>query len=108
MDDFYNVDWFFWATFGSSVFSASKGIAGFLLNGPCTLIPMDGLFGGMGKMGFVLLVLNISCSMVAKGLLLIPFHEDTKYWARILELPGVIVICQKVFCIGIQILNFSH
>ena len=42
---------FFIATFASSVLSAAKGMADFLLNGPCKLLPNDGLFGGMGKMG---------------------------------------------------------
>ena len=61
---------FFIATFASSVFSASKGIAGFLLHGPCKLVPTDGLFGGMGKLGFILLVLNIASTLCGKGVLL--------------------------------------
>ena len=61
---------FFLATFISSVFSASKGIAGFLLHGPCKLVPTDGLFGGMGKLGFILLVLNIASTICGKGVLL--------------------------------------
>ena len=59
---------FFLATFISSVFSASKGIAGFLLHGPCKLVPTDGLFGGMGKLGFILLVLNIAATLCGKAL----------------------------------------
>ena len=39
----------FVATFSSSVFSATKGLADFLLNGPCNLLPNDGLCGGIGK-----------------------------------------------------------
>ena len=61
---------FFFATFASSVFSASKGIAGFLLHGPCKLVPTDGLFGGMGKLGFILLVLNIATTICGKGAVL--------------------------------------
>ena len=61
---------FFLATFISSVFSASKGIAGFLLHGPCKLVPTDGLFGGMGKLGFILLLLNIASTLCGKGVLL--------------------------------------
>ena len=61
---------FFLATFTSSVFSASKGIAGFLLHGPCKLVPTDGLFGGMGKLGFILLVFNIAATVCGKGVLL--------------------------------------
>ena len=61
---------FFQAAFVSSVFSASKGIAGFLLHGPCKLVPTDGLFGGMGKLGFILLVFNIATTLCGKGILL--------------------------------------
>ena len=61
---------FFLATLASSVFSASKGIAGFLIHGPCKLVPADGLFGGMGKLGFILLVLNIASTLCGKGVLL--------------------------------------
>ena len=61
---------FFLATFTSSVFSASKGIAGFLLHGPCKLVPTDGHFGGMGKLGFILLLLNIASTLCGKGFLL--------------------------------------
>ena len=61
---------FFLATFISSVFTASKGIAGFLLHGPCKLVPTDGPFGGMGKLGFILLVFNIATTLCGKGILL--------------------------------------
>ena len=61
---------FFLATFISSAFSASKGIAGFLLHGPCKLVPTDGHFGGMGKLGFILLLLNIASTLCGKGVLL--------------------------------------
>ena len=61
---------FFLASFTSSVFSASKGIAGFLLHGPCKIVPADGLFGGMGKLGFILLVINIASTLCGKGVLL--------------------------------------
>ena len=61
---------FFQAAFLSSVFSASKGIAGFLLHGPCKLVPTDGLFGGMGKLGFILLVFNIALTLCGKGVVL--------------------------------------
>ena len=61
---------FFQAAFLSSVFSASNGIAGFLLHGPCKLVSTDGLFGGMGKLGFILLVLNIATTLCGKGVVL--------------------------------------
>ena len=58
---------FFIATFASSVLSAAKGMADFLLNGPCKLLPADGLFGGMGKMGYIFLLINIAFTLCAKG-----------------------------------------
>ena len=61
---------FFYATFGSSIISAAKGLANFLLNGPCKLLPNDGLFGGMGKMGYIFLVINIAFTICGKGLTL--------------------------------------
>ena len=57
----------FVATFSSSVFSATKGLADFLLNGPCKLLPNDGLCGGMGKMGYIFLLINIALTLCAKG-----------------------------------------
>ena len=60
----------FIATFVSSVFSAAKGLGDFLLNGPCKLVPNDGLFGGMGKMGYIFLVINIAATICGKGLTL--------------------------------------
>ena len=60
----------FWATFTSSVFSASKGIADFLLNGPCKLVSREGLAGGMLKMGYIFLVFNIIASICSKGTVL--------------------------------------
>ena len=62
---------FFIATFASSVLSAAKGVADFLLNGPCKLLPADGLFGGMGKMGYIFLVINIAMTIFGKGIILI-------------------------------------
>ena len=58
---------FFIATFSSSVFSAAKGFTDFLLNGPCKLLPNDGLFAGLGKMGYVFLLINIAITICAKG-----------------------------------------
>ena len=61
---------FFIATFASSILSAAKGLADFLLNGPCKLLPNDGLFGGMGKMGYIFLVINIAFTICGKGVTL--------------------------------------
>ena len=66
---------FFIATFASSVLSAAKGVADFLLNGPCKLLPSDGLFGGMGKMGYIFLVMNIAITIFGKGIFLIGISD---------------------------------
>ena len=62
----FNTNPLFLATFFSSLVSASKGMAEFLLQGPCRLLTKDGLFGGIGTFGFLLLTLNISLSMLGK------------------------------------------
>ena len=54
-----------------SVVSASKGLADFLLHGPCKLLPTNGKLDGMGTVGYLLLFLNIAATMVAKGITLI-------------------------------------
>ena len=61
----------FLATFITSVLSASLGIAKFLKLGPCRLIPNEGILGGYGSLSFLLLLLNVACTMVAKGLILV-------------------------------------
>ena len=60
----------FLVTFFTSLVSASKGMAEFLLQGPCRLLTKDGLFGGIGTFGFLLLTLNISLSIIGKLILL--------------------------------------
>ena len=60
----------FVATFATSVVSASLGIAKFLKLGPCRLIPNEGILGGYGSLNFLLLLFNVACTMVAKGLIL--------------------------------------
>ena len=64
---------FFILTFTLSVVSASKGLADFLLHGPCKLLPTTGNFNGMGTVGYLLLFLNICFTMVAKGLVAMPW-----------------------------------
>ena len=66
----FNTNPWFLATFFTSLVSASKGIAEFLLQGPCRLLTKDGLFGGVGTFGFLLLTLNISLSIIGKLILL--------------------------------------
>ena len=75
--EIYDIDPLFLATFATSLISASKGIASFLMDGPCKLVPKNGLFGGLGTMGFIFLCLNIIATLISKGLMLaFAFSED--------------------------------
>ena len=60
----------FLISFFSSLFSASKGIADFLLLGPGRLLTKDGPFSGIGTFGYILLTINIFCSILGKLILL--------------------------------------
>ena len=101
---FYNLDSLFFATFLTSLVSAAKGIASFLLEGPCKLLPQKGLFGGMGTMGFIFLSLNITSTLLGKAFLLFISYEgiayDFKdpngkvilYWALFNLIPQLIMV----------------
>ena len=54
----------FYATTGLSIISASFGIANFLRNGPCRLIPDEGSLGS-----FLLLIINVGTALVSKALM---------------------------------------
>ena len=84
----------FIATFVSSVFSASKGLGDFLLNGPCKLLPNDGFFGGMGKMGYIFLLINIAFTLCAKGISLglERINMSVIHWACFNILPQFIMV----------------
>ena len=60
----------FIATFTTSVFTASLGIAKFLKTGPCGLVTDQGPLGGHGTLAFLILMLNITSTIVSKGLML--------------------------------------
>ena len=60
----------FIATFVSSVFTATLGIAKFLKTGPCRLVPDHGPLGGYGTLAFLMLMLNIASTIVSKGTML--------------------------------------
>ena len=70
--------WFL-VIFFSSLFSAAKGIADFLLLGPCRLLTKDGPFSGIGTFGYILLTLNIFCSILGKLILLAFAYGDFTY-----------------------------
>ena len=100
---FYNytlLNTFFFATLFTSVISAAKGIASFLLEGPCKLLSKKGLSGGLGTMGFFFLYLNITSTLLGKGFLLAGAYgaasnADEKvvlYWACFNLLPQLILV----------------
>ena len=60
----------FWVAIASSVISAAKGIADFLLFGPCNLVPRNGFAEGRAKMGFIFLLFNIIATICGKGAIL--------------------------------------
>ena len=87
----------FYATLLSSLVTASLGIAKFLKTGPCRLVPDQGPLGGHATLGFLLLILNITSTIVSKGLMLNPrgintsiFKNRQKYvavWLAVCYLP---------------------
>ena len=60
----------FFATFATSVLTATLGIAKFLKTGPCRLVPDHGQLGGHGTLAFLMLMLNIASTIVSKGVIL--------------------------------------
>ena len=56
----------FLSTFASSFFSACLGITKVLMQGPCRILPNNGLLGGYGNLGFVLAFFNVAATLVAK------------------------------------------
>ena len=58
----------FWATFTSSLFSASFAMANFLKRGPCSLVKNEGCLGGFIERGFAYLLINIVATITMKGL----------------------------------------
>ena len=68
----------FIASFIMSILSASKGLATFLKDGPCLLLPKEGYYGG-----FVLLFFNICLTLVGKGMglacILVPKNAINEY-----------------------------
>ena len=65
-NDLFKTDLMFIATFISSLISASMGIASFLQTGPSRLVPKKGFYGGFG---YILLTINIACTMALKSII---------------------------------------
>ena len=63
----YQTTYLFFASFISSVFCATLGIAKFLKVGPCPLVPDEGFLGGHMNMGYILLFINIGSTILGKG-----------------------------------------
>ena len=60
----------FLASFVSSVITSTFGVAKFLRIGPCRLVSEDGLLGGYGSLGFILVFISVGSTGVSKGTLL--------------------------------------
>ena len=90
----------FWVTFSTSIASAAKGIATLLKEGPCKLVPNQGLLGGYGQIGFILLFFNVVVTLIGKGFTLAFFIGDPArpqvigfvYWACVTFLPSLIFV----------------
>ena len=70
------VDEVFYMTFFTSVLTGSFGISKFLKAGPCQIIRNDSFLMGFGTLGYLLLLMNIACTLVGKGLVLVVYIDD--------------------------------
>ena len=90
----------FWVTFSTSIVSAAKGIATLLKEGPCKLVPNQGLLGGYGLIGFILLFFNVGITLIGKGSTLLGVTADPSKsqlsmivaWACFTFLPSLIFV----------------
>merc|ERR1712241_1206841 len=57
----------FLVTFSASVATASFGISKFLKSGPCRIIRNNTCCSGFGTLSYILLLLNIASTVIAKG-----------------------------------------
>ena len=62
----YGINPLFLLTLISSAFSSAKGIADFLLIGPCKLLTRDGPLSGILTCGYLLLTINIFLCFLLK------------------------------------------
>ena len=75
-------------TFSSSILSASFGMTKFLLFGPCRILSKNALFGGYGGLKFIVLFLNMLCTLLAKGLFL-PLSSHRSYLGSAASIPDI-------------------
>ena len=80
---YFDFDSFFIATFATSIISASKGIASFLMDGPCKLVPKNGLFGGLGTLGFIFLCLSNISTSIGKGSMLAFSYTESRFVTKV-------------------------
>ena len=108
--DIFSLPPFFWVTFSTSVLSASLGISKFLKIGPCRLVSNQGVLGGFGNVGFLVLMINVASTLLLKGFLLVVIGkginpgsrgvfqnfskiEDILSWIGFCYLPSMLYVC---------------
>ena len=95
----------FFLTYASSAFSTVFGICNFLKNGPCRILPKDGLFGGYFTLGFLLLFINISLSLLVKCSLIAFLNFENIYYFPDYNqtfISGFSHVTSIVICIGLN------
>ena len=90
----------FITTYATSVTAASFGISKFLKSGPCRFIRSDELLMGFGTLSYILLLINIAATVVAKGFTAaVAIDFDLGYWPEgifvtlvVLYLPQLVMV----------------
>ena len=96
----------FYATYFSSLVTASLGIDKFLKTGPCRLVPDQGPLGGYATLGFALLIFNIASTIVCKGMMMNPIIAIFLDMFEFPEFPKVIGVW-LAFCYLPQLIYVS-
>ena len=91
-------DWFFLATFVTSILSASFGVTRFLKNGPMTLMPRN-KFGP----SFLLAMLIVGASLIGKGVILATLLKDSSSLDFYNEGFRTVVSTERISSIGVWI-----
>ena len=102
----------YFLSYSSSAFSTVFGICNFLKNGPCRILPKDGLFGGYCSLGFLLLFINISLSLLVKCFLIGFLNFEAIYQHTVhnpIFTSGFSFQSSIVICIGLNCIpNFLY
>ena len=90
-------------TFASSAISAILGIAKFLKVGPCRIVPNEGILGGFGQAGFMLLYINIGSTILSKGFVVSAIGLRSKFktsaictWIGLNYLPNLLYVSSLI------------